>query len=422
MTQILKASEAVALIPPGKRIFIHGAAATPQILLEEVCAQQARLNGTEFISLHTMGPAHYAEPERNFRVTNLFVGENMRKHMAGPRVDYLPCPLSQMPELFRSGLRRPDVALIQVSPPDAQGNCSLGTSVDIAKAAVDTAALVIAQINSQMPRVHGDGMISLSKVHAAVEVNMALVEPAPSRPSPEELKIGRFISELIEDGATLQAGIGHIPDAAINALADHRHLGVHSEMWSNGILELIKKGAVDNSRKAVHPGKTVSGFVMGDRRLYDFIHDNPDVLQFEADFVNNPCVIGKNPKVVAINSAVEIDLTGQVCADSVGPRLISGVGGQMDFVMGASFSPGGKSIVALLSRTRDGRSKIVPALARGAGVVTSRAHVHYVVTEFGVAELRGKTLYERAQALINIAHPEDRDLLKFQHRDLMDGV
>lgn len=393
---------------------MHGGAATPLRLIDELLKQAERLRDVELIHLHTMGPATYADPpyDESFRVANLFVGPNMRKKMNLRHVDYLPCFLSEIPALFRSGKRPLDVSLIHVSPPDEHGFCTLGTSVDAARAAVENSKLVIAQINPQMPRVHGDGFIHISKIHHAIEVNDPIPEVPPTPPGPEELAIGRFVAGLVEDGSTLQAGIGSIPDAVLRALKDHRHLGVHTEMWSDGMLELIKCGAVDNSRKAVHPGKTVSGFVTGTRALYDFIHDNPSVAQLDIGYVNNPTNIARNPKAVSINSAVEIDLTGQVCADSIGSHIISGVGGQMDFMRGAAISPGGKPILALTSRTKKGLPRIVPILKAGAGVVTTRAHVHFVVSEYGVADLYGKTLCERAHALIAIAHPEDRDQLK----------
>jgi acyl-CoA hydrolase len=403
-------------IKSGQRIFIQGGAATPFKLIDGLIENSESLENVELIHLHTMGAAAYADSRfsKNFRVANLFVGPNMRKKMNLQGVDYLPCFLSEIPSLFRSGKRPLDVAFIHVSPPDRHGYCSLGTSVDVTRAAVDMASLIIAQINPQMPRVHGDGFIHISRIHHWIEVNEPLPEVPCSPPKPEEIAIGKHVAELVEDGSTLQAGIGSIPDAVLRALKDHRHLGVHTEMWSDGMLELIQCGAVDNSLKTVHPGKTVSGFVTGTKALYDFIHDNPNVAQLDIGYVNNPGTISRNPKVVAINSAVEIDLTGQVCADSIGSHVISGVGGQMDFMRGASFSPGGKPILALTSRTKHGNSRIVPTLKAGAGVVTTRAHIHYVITEYGTVDLYGKTLCERAHALIGIAHPEDRENLEKQ--------
>lgn len=400
-------------IKSGQRIFIQGGSATPLKLIDRLLEIADRLTDVEIIHLHTMGPAAYADPKyaRNFRVVNLFVGPNMRAKLNLDRVDYLPCLLSEVPALFRSGRRPIDVAFIHVSPPDLHGYCSLGTSVDVTRAAVECAKVVIAQINPQMPRVHGDGLIHLKQIHHTIEINEALPESKPIPLTDDAIAIGKNVSALIENGSTLQAGIGGIPDAVLMALKGHRHLGVHSEMWSDGMLDLIEIGAVDNSRKAIHPGKSVAGFVSGTQRLYRFIHDNLSVALLDIGYVNNPKNIARNPKVVTINSAVEIDLTGQVCADSIGHQIISGVGGQMDFMRGAALSSGGKPIIAISSRTHRGKSRIVPELNLGAGVVTTRAHVHYVVTEFGTADLYAKTLNERAKELIKIAHPEDRELL-----------
>jgi acyl-CoA hydrolase len=308
--------------------------------------------------------------------------------------------------------------MVSVSPPDRHGYCSLGTSVDAARAAVDSARVVIAQVNAQMPRVFGDGVVHLSRITHLIDVDVPLPEQPPHALRDEEKAIGRHAASIIEDGATLQMGIGAVPDAVLAALSAHRHLGIHTEMWSDGALALLRAGVVDNSRKVTHPGKTISGFVIGTRALYDFIHDNPAVLQLDIAYVNNAAIIARNPKVTAINSAVEIDLTGQVCADSVGHRVISGVGGQMDFIRGASLSPDGKPIIALTSRSEKGYPRIVPTLRAGAGVVTTRAHVHYVITEHGVADLYGKTLEERARALIGIAHPGDREALERAWREL----
>lgn len=413
MRPACSAEEAIALIESGQRVFVHGGAATPRVLLEALVARAPQLHDVELIHLHTEGEASWADPAMrpHFRVANLFVGGNMRGRL-GPGVDYLPCFLSEIPALFRSRRRKLDVALLHLSPPDRHGFCTLGTSVDVAKAAVEVADVLIAQVNPAMPRVHGDGFVHIDALDAWVEV----FAPLPEHPVPvldeSALAIGRHVASLIEDGSTLQMGIGAIPDAALGALSGHRHLGIHTEMWSDGALALLECGVVDNSQKRVHPGKTVSGFVMGTRRVFDFIDDNPAVVQLDIAYVNSPHVIARNPRVVAINSAVEVDLTGQVCADSIGPRIISGVGGQMDFMRGAALSEGGKPIIALPSRTHRGEPRIVPTLKPGAGVVTTRSHVHYVVTEHGIADLYGKTLSERARALIEIAHPADRESLE----------
>ena len=411
---------AIQAIESNQRVFIHGGAATPTLLLNELVRQAGRLTNVELIQLHTEGTPEYAAIQyaKSFRVANLFVGASMRPHLNYENVDYLPCFLSEIPMLFRSGRRSIDVALIHVSPPDPHGFCSLGVSVDVARAAVESAKVVIAQINPQMPRVHGDAFIPMSRIDYAVEVDEALLTVSGHPLTPLETQIGKNVAALIEDGATLQVGIGAVPNAVLSALKGHRHLGMHTEMWSDGALDLIEAGVIDNSKKLVHPGKTVSGFVMGTRRLYDFVHDNPSVVQYEVDYVNAPNTIARNPKVAAINSAVEIDLSGQVCADSVGSRIISGVGGQMDFMRGAALSKGGKPIIALPSRTAQGASRIVAQLRPGAGVVTTRAHLHHVVTEYGSADVFGLTLRERSKVLIEIAHPEDRERLEREFHEI----
>lgn len=414
------AAAAIAVIQSGHRVFVHGAAATPTRLLDALVADSERLEDVGLRHLHTIGETRYADPEfrRSFKVSAFFVGANLRAKLDPGHVDYLPCSLSEIPDLIRSCCVPIDVALIHVSPPDKHGYCSLGTSTDAARAAVDTASIVIAQINPRMPRVHGDGIIHVNQINHSVEVDDRLPEVKPTPTSAAEAAIGRLAASLIEDGATLQMGIGSIPDAVLGALKGHRYLGIHTEMWTDGALELIRCGAVDNSRKTLHPGKTVSGFVMGTQALYDFIDDNPSVVGLDIGYVNNPINIARNPKVVAINSAVEVDLTGQICADSIGARVISGAGGQMDFTLGAALSHGGKPIIAITSRTKSGTSRIVPTLKLGAGVVTPRTHAHYVITEYGIANLHGKTLAERAAALISIAHPEEREKLERAWREI----
>jgi acyl-CoA hydrolase len=406
-------TEALEQIFSGQRVFVHGGAATPNVLVEALVARAPDLSDVEIIHLHTEGPAPYADPqyEGSFRVANLFVGGNMRGRLDYGRVDYLPCFLSEIPALFRSGRRKIDVALIHVSPPDKHGYCTLGCSVDVAHAAVEVADLVIAQINPQMPRVHGDGFVHVDDIDYGIEVDVPIPEVVVGEATQVERAIGRNVASLVEDGATLQMGIGAIPNATLAELKNHKRLGVHTEMLSDGILDLLECGALDNSAKTVHPGKTVTGFLMGSRRLYDLVDDNPAVVGLDVAYVNRTRVVARNPKVTAINSAVEVDLTGQICADSIGSHVISGVGGQMDFMRGAALSEGGKPIIAMSSRTGRGVSKITPSLNKGAGVVTTRAHVHYVVTEYGVADLYGMTLGERAEALIKIAHPEDREML-----------
>lgn len=407
-------SEAIQKIPSTGRVFIQGAAATPNRLIDELVRQADRFSDLELMHLHTMGSAPYASPQltKNFRVTNFFVGANLRRAIDYDRVDYLPCFLSEIPTLLRKGPRRPDVALIHVSPPDRHGFCTLGTSVDVTRAALDSASLIIAQVNPQMPRVHGDGVIHINEIDYFVETNDPLPESLLPELSKEEEQIGKNIAGIIEDGATLQMGIGAIPNAVLRYLTNHKDLGMHTEMWSDGALDLIEKGIINNRKKRIHPHKNVSTFLYGSKKLYDFINDHPAVILLDVAYVNSPAVIARNPRVTAINSAVEVDLTGQVCADSIGSHIISGVGGQIDFIRGASLSEGGKPIIAMTSRTHHRIPRIVAALKQGAGVVTSRAHVHYIVTEYGVANLFGKTINERAKALIGIAHPEDRDQLE----------
>ncbi|MBD3616399.1 MAG: acetyl-CoA hydrolase/transferase family protein [Gracilimonas sp.] len=413
MSTYKTAAEAVKFIKSGDRVFVHGVSATPVQLVKAMADRHSELKNVEVVHLHTEGPAPYADPEYkdSFFVNALFVGANVRKAINEGRGDYVPVFLSEVPHLFRNNIMPLDVALIHVSPPDKHGYCSLGVSVDATVAAVQTAKYVIAQVNPNMPRTHGDGLIHVSKINALVEVQDALPEQIVPEPDEAELRIGQYCAELIDNGATLQMGIGAIPNAVLKSLTNHKNLGVHTEMFSDGVIELVEKGIINGKKKKIHPGKIVSGFVMGSRKTYDFIDDNPAVAMLDIAYINDTAVIRRNPKVTAINSAVEVDLTGQVCADSIGTYHYSGVGGQMDFIRGASLSPGGKPIIALPSTTNKGISRIVPFLKQGAGVVTTRAHVHYVVTEYGVANLYGKNLGQRAKALVDIAHPDHRQEL-----------
>ena len=412
--KIVSADQAVSAIESYNRVFVHSVAAAPTRLIQAMVARAPELRGVEVVHLHTEGEAPYtrAEYADSFRTRALFIGSNVRQAVAEGRADYVPVFLSEVPLLLRRGTIPVDVALVQVSPPDRHGFCSLGISVDATRAAVDMATTVIAQINPHMPRTHGDGQVHVSRIAFGVEVNDPLPEHARPVLAERELAIGRNIAGLVEDGATLQMGIGAIPDAALAALTGHRDLGIHSEMFSDGVLDLVEIGAVNGRLKRKHPGKIVGGFVMGTRRLYDFVDDNPEVAMLDIGYVNDTAVIARNPRVTAINSAIEVDLTGQICADSIGTRLYSGVGGQMDFIRGASLSEGGKPIIALPSVTGRGESRIVPFLKQGAGVVTTRAHAHYVVTEHGIAYLHGRSLRERAAALIAIAAPEHREMLE----------
>jgi acyl-CoA hydrolase len=409
----MSAASAVRMIASGQRVFVHGGAATPQRLLAALTARAAELRAVELVHLHTEGPAPWADPAlaASFRSNALFVGENLRAAVQRGDADYVPIFLSEAPALFRNGMLPLDAALVHVSPPDRHGFCSLGCSVDVARAATDTAMIVIAQVNPRMPRSHGDGLIHVRRFAAMVEVDDALPEHQPCVPGACELAIARHCATLIEDGATLQTGIGAIPEAVLAALHGHRDLGVHTEMFSDAVVDLVERGVITGLRKCNHPGKVVASFATGTRRVFAFLDDNPQVAMLDFAYVNDPTVIRRNPKVTAINSAVEVDLTGQVCADSVGTRHLSGCGGQVDFLRGAALAEGGKPIVALPSRTVHGQSRIVPLLQPGAGVVTTRAHVHYVVTEHGVAFLHGKNLRQRASALIAIAHPDHRESL-----------
>ena len=405
--------QAVSLIKSGDHVFIHSVAANPQRLVNAMTDRAGELRDVKIYHLHTEGEAPYSKPEYagSFKTNALFIGANVRSGFESGQVDYIPNFLSEVPYLFRRKIIPIDVALIQVSPPDKHGFCSLGVSIDVSRAAVQMAKIVVAQVNPNMPRTHGDGLIHVSEIDAMVEVDDPLLEVPVRKLSETDMAIGRYIAGLVEDGATLQMGIGGIPDAVLASLHGHRDLGIHTEMFSDGLIELVEKGVVNGRLKARHPGKIVASFVMGTRKLYDFIDDNPEVVMLDVAYVNDTHVIRKNPKVTAINSAIEVDITGQVCADSIGTRMYSGVGGQMDFIRGASLSEGGKPIIALPSTTSHGESRIVPYLKTGAGVVTTRAHVHYIVTEYGIANLYGKNLTERAKALIEIAHPDHREEL-----------
>ena len=411
----MTASEAVALVESGDRVFIHGSAATPATLVNALLARAGEVRDVELVSISTLGDLGFDRPEvqGSFFLNALFVSANMRAAVDGPRGDYVPVFLSEIPLLFDRGILPVDVALVHVSPPDRHGYCSLGVSVDIARSAVRNARRVIAQVNPRMPRTLGDGQVHISRFAALVEVDEALPEvDYGAEIGPNEERIASFIAEMVEDGSTLQMGIGAIPDAILRGLGGHKDLGIHTEMCSNGIIDLVRSGVVTNKFKKKHRGKVVTSFAIGTRALYDLVDDNPNFAFLDAQYVNDGKVIRENPKVVAVNSAVELDLTGQVCADSIGTYQISGVGGQMDFMRGASLSQGGKPIIALCSTTRKGVSKIVPFLREGAGVVTTRAHMHYVVTEQGVADLYGKNLQQRAKALIAIAHPDHREALE----------
>ncbi len=407
------ASQAVSYIASGNRVFIHSVAGAPQRLIKAMTARSGELRDVEIVHIHTEGEAPYAAPEHrgSFQTNAMFVGPNMREAVHTGRANYIPVFLSEVPALFRRNILPLDVALVTVSPPDKHGFCSLGVSVEVSRAAVECAKIVIAQINPNMPRTHGDSMVSIGKINYAIEVDDAIPETPAPKMSDVDRAIGKNVASLVDDGACLQMGIGSIPNAVLDALKDHRRLGIHTEMFSDGVIPLVESGVITGEAKRVHPGKIVAGFVMGSRKLYDFIDDNPLVVMLDIAYVNDTSVIRRNKRVTAINSAIEVDVTGQICADSIGTRQYSGVGGQMDFIRGASLSEGGKPIIALPSSTSKGESRIVSCLKTGADVVTTRAHVHYIVTEFGIAELYGKNLRQRARALIDIAHPDHREQL-----------
>ncbi|XP_068625622.1 4-hydroxybutyrate coenzyme A transferase [Battus philenor] len=404
----------------GQTVYAQGAAATPVPLLNAMTevGKSGSLRDIKVVHMHTEKEAPYVAPECKdiFRSVSLFMAANVRKSVAEGRSDAIPIFLQDIPKLFHRKIIQPDIALIQVSPPDQHGYCSLGTSVDCVRSALVNSKIIIAQINVNMPRTFGDAIIHVSHIDYAVEDNTPLPEHGSKGPaSPEETKIGQLIGDnLVEDGATLQMGIGSIPDAVLSALKNHKDLGIHSEMFSVGVIDLVKRGCVTNNRKKTHKGRIVGSFLVGNRELYDFVDNNPFIEMLEIDYVNNTHIVSLQPTMTAINSCIEVDLTGQVCADSIGTRMYSGFGGQVDFIRGSAESVDGKGkpIIALVSTTKKGESKIVPTLKVGAGVVTTRAHVHYVVTEQGIAYLFGKTLRQRAYELIKISHPDHREALE----------
>ena len=415
MIKYTTADEAVRLVGSGNRVFIHGSAATPVYLIKALQARHTELKDVELVSITNMGDIDFDKPEyrKSFFFNSLFVSANTRSVANSNDGDYVPVFLSQIPQLFRKNILPIDVALIQVSPPDIHGYCSLGTSVDIAKAAVETTSIIIAQVNPKMPRTHGDGFLHVKKIHALVWHECDLPEVDYSAKTSDAItQIGKNVASLIEDGATLQMGIGSIPDQVLQNLYGHKNLGIHTEMLSDGIIPLLEKGVINNSLKKLNVGRSVTGFMAGTRKLYDYVHDNPEIRVMDIAYVNDTSVIRQNPKATAINSAIEIDITGQVCADSIGTYQYSGIGGQMDFMRGASLSEGGKPIIAMPSVTSKGASRIVPFLKEGAGVVTTRGHVHWVVTEYGIVNLFGKNLKQRGKALISIAHPDHKESLE----------
>jgi len=407
--------EALSVIGSGNRVFVHGSAQTPNFLLKKLAEQSARLRDVELVFITVYGDIGVDKPEYagRFNINSLFVSASIRDAVNEGRADYVPVFLSEIPELFRQNILPLDVAIVQVSPPDNHGYCSLGLSVDIARSAVNTAKHVIALVNPNVPRTHGDGLVHSSRFDSLVFWEAPLHEARfADKVGPVEMKIGEYVASLIEDRSTLQMGIGSIPDAVLRLLTNHKDLGVHTEMCSDGIIDLCEKGVINNRYKQTHANKSVTSFALGTRKLYDYVDDNPAFQFLDIKYVNDPHIIRRNDKMMAINSAIEIDITGQVCSDSIGTYQFSGVGGQMDFMRGAALSKGGKPIIALPSRTNKGIGRIVSLLKPGAGVVTTRAHMHYVVTEYGIAYLFGKNLRQRADALISIAHPGDRESLE----------
>ncbi|WP_418602648.1 acetyl-CoA hydrolase/transferase family protein [Hwangdonia sp.] len=410
MYKVGSAQEVVKKIKSNDRVYIQAAAAAPQLLMNAMSERHEELRGVEVCHLHVEGEAPYANPELkdSFHVNSFFIGSNVRHTLTAGNGSYTPVFLSELPLLFKRNILPLDVALIHVSVPDKHGYCSLGVSVEATLAAIENAKTVIAQVNPQMPRTHGDGIIHHTEIDLFVECDVPIPTHNIGKPTAIENKIGAYVASLIDDKSTLQMGVGSIPNAVLSQLTHHKNLGLHTEMFSDGVIDLILNDVINGNYKTINPGRALTTFLMGSKRLYDYVDDNPFVEMRASDYVNDVSIIKQNPKMVAINSAIEVDVTGQVCADSIGSKMYSGVGGQMDYIRGASLSEGGKAIIALPSVTRTGISRIVPSLKPGAGVVTTRAHVHYVVTEYGIANLYGKTIKQRIKALVDIAHPDYR--------------
>ncbi|WP_432405984.1 acetyl-CoA hydrolase/transferase family protein [Wukongibacter sp. M2B1] len=413
--RLVSAKEAVNKIKSGDRVVTGHAMSEPLILIDEMVKNREQYKDVEIVHMVAMGKSEYTKPEMapHFRHNALFVGGTTRKAVNERRADYTPCFFTEVPRLFKEGYLPVDVALVQVSRPDEHGYCSFGLSVDYTKPAAECAKLTIAEVNDQMPRTMGNSFIHISEIDYIVETSYPIIELQPPQIGEMERAIGENCAKLIEDGSTLQLGIGAIPDAVLLFLKDKKDLGIHSEMFSDGVVELVEAGVITNKKKTLHRGKMVATFLMGTKRLYDFVNNNPSVEMYPVDYVNNPCVIMQNHKMVSINSCIQVDLMGQVASESIGLRQFSGVGGQVDYVRGASMAEDGKSIIAMPSTAAKGKvSRIVPFLDEGSAVTTSRNDVNYIVTEYGIAELRGKTLKDRGKALIEIAHPDFRTMLR----------
>ncbi len=425
-SRIVSPEEAIRAVQSGNRVFLTGNCSVPRKLLAALIDYAPQIYDVEICQALTVAGSEYVAPEMegHLRVNSLFISANVRKAIHEGRADFTPVLLSEFPLLFKNGVLPVDVALVHISPPDRHGYCTMGIENGLTRAAADAAKIVIAEVNQQMPRVHGDTLIHVSELDYIIPVDYPLAELAMNEEGCSDTcsKIACFIAERIPDGATLQTGIGAVPDTVLSFLKDKKDLGIHSELFSDGIIDLVEAGVITGARKKIHPGKIIAGFMLGTRRLYEWVNDFPMVELHRTEYTNNPFVIAQNPRMVAMNSAIEVDLTGQVCADSIGTRFYSGVGGQLDFIYGSSMSEGGLPIIALPSTStlRDGTtlSRIVPTLKPGAGITTSRNHVHYVVTEFGMVDLYGKSIHQRAQLLISIAHPDFRDQLTFQAREL----
>jgi 4-hydroxybutyrate CoA-transferase len=420
-SKVTDAHSALAHIKSGDRLYVGGGAGVPRVLTDSLTDRAPELRDVEVAHILTFAEAPYADPqyEESFRVNALFIGNNVRRAVREGRADFTPVFLSEIPSLFRDGALPLDVALVTLGPPDEHGFCSFGVEVGTTKPAAEEARLIIAEINQNMPRTLGDSFIHVGRLSQIVEVDYPIPEVALAGTSDLHLRVGEHIAEMIPNGATLQMGIGSIPDAVLHNLSGHRDLGIHTELFSDGVIDMVDQGVITCSKKTFHPGKIVAGFLFGSKRLYDFVHNNPLIELHPSDYVNDPFNIAQNEKMVAINSALQVDLTGQVCADSIGAKLYSGAGGQVDFIRGAARSKGGLPIVAFLSTAKDGSlSRIVPMLYEGSGVVTTRNDVHYVVTEHGVARLHGKSVRERARSLINIADPKFQEELTAAAKEL----